>query len=234
MQGFVGNIRICYQAAGDLYDIRLTSCDDLFHLLRIIEGSDTGNRLADILLDVGGKIHIDASGEECVRVRTAEHRRIFMVAAGYLEQIYLVLDQLRDFHAAVHIQAYIREIITGDTAFNRESGADCLADSVQRHHQEPCAVLKASAELIRPLVLHRREELGEQPSMGCMDLYHVKSALLAELSSCAVGFHDLKDHLLWHLFYMTLRKIFIADTPCFCLGADGPANAGKSAPFSAV
>ena len=234
MQGFVGDIGIRHQAAGDLYDVRLTGCDDLFHLGRVIEGSDTGYRLADILLDVGCQIHIDASGEECVRMGTAEHRRIFMVAAGYLEQVYLVLDQLRDFHALVHIQTDIRQVISGDAALDGEPGADRLADSVQSHHQEPCAVLQASAELIGSLILHWGEELGEQPAVSRVDLDHVKSALLTELCGSAVGFHDLQDHLPGHLFHMALGKIFVTDAPCLCLSADGSADTLKSAPFSAV
>ena len=157
-----------------------------------------------------------------------------MVSAGYLEQVHSALDQLGDFHTGVHIKAGSREIITGNTAFNREAGAYRLSDLIKGHYQESCAVFQASAKFVRSLILHRGKELGEKPAMGCVNLHHVESAVLAEFRRGPVGLHDFQDHLLRHLLHMSDRSIFIADAPGFRLGAVGSSDAGKAAPFSAV
>ena len=112
MQRLAGKIGIRHKPPGDLYDIRLPRPDDLLHLRRVVQGTDTGNRLADIFLNIGRQVNIDPSREKCIRVCPAEHCGILMVPAGNLKQVHLVLDQLRHLHARIHVQPHVRQVIT--------------------------------------------------------------------------------------------------------------------------
>lgn len=67
-----------------------------------------------------------------------------------------------------------------------------------------------------------------------MDLYHVETAILADLSCLSVRFDDLIDHLPGHLLNSASRRHFITYAPCLGASILITADTGKTAVLSAV
>ena len=60
-----------------------------------------------MLFDLSRQIHIDTPLEERRGMGSAEKRRVFMVAAGNVDQIHLPVQHLRNLNALVHTDSRI-------------------------------------------------------------------------------------------------------------------------------
>ena len=132
------------------------------------------------------KIYIYASGVKGGRMCPAEHLRIFMVPAGNIKQVHLVLCHPGNFDAVIQSQPHICQIVTGKTDLNGESGTHSLSDRIQSHHKKPGAVFQRAAKFIFSPVRDRGKELRKQPSVSRMYLNHVESAVFAQLRTCFI------------------------------------------------
>ena len=70
--------------------------------------------------------------------------------------------------------------------------------------------------------------------MGRMYLYHVKSAVFAELCPGPVGIHNLKDEFFRHLEYFSCRRHLMAWPVSGLAAALIAANAHQSTVFSSM
>ena len=81
-------IWICKACPPQLHYIRLSGLNDFFHLGRIIQRAYTGHGRLHMLLNLCSQIYIYPSFIEGGWMRAAEHIRIFVVSAGYIDQIH--------------------------------------------------------------------------------------------------------------------------------------------------
>ena len=233
VQGLVRNIRIRQEGASDLNDIRLAGSDDVLHMGGIIQGADTGYRFFDRLPDTGSEIDVDSSRIKCRRMSAAEHVRIFVISAGNVEEVHLVLNHLCHFNALFRIKAVRLQVVAGEAALDREPRPDIFPDLVQSQHEEARAVLEGASEFVLTVV-GRRQELGHQPAVRRVHLHHVKAAVLAELCRFSIGFDDFIDQFFRHFQDFPLGQA-LCDRPVSRAGfilvaADGR----KAAEFAAV
>ena len=152
---FFRQIRIGQHGPSDLHRVGLPGGNDLLHLGRVVQGAHTGNRGLHMLFDGRRQIHVDPSRIKCGRMGSAEHIRILMVSAGYVDQIYFAVDHLRHLDAVLHPQADVRQVIPGDPRLNRELGAHRVSDRLHRQQEKSGPVFQTSSKFIRPLVHHR-------------------------------------------------------------------------------
>jgi len=101
-QRFLWQIRVSQKGAADFHNICLAGSNDFLHLSRVIQGTNTGNRLFHMLLDFRGQIYIDPSGIKCRWMGPAEHGRILMVPTGNIKQIHL------GFHHTCHLNILLQ------------------------------------------------------------------------------------------------------------------------------
>ena len=70
--------------------------------------------------------------------------------------------------------------------------------------------------------------------MGGMDLYHIKSAFLAEFGAFSIGLNDLIDHFGGHFPYMSFRHVHFTYAPGRPGLAQCTAYTGKTSVHAAV
>ena len=76
--------------------------------------------------------------------------------------------------------------------------------------------------------------MGKKPSVGRVNLHHVKAAFLAQLCRRAIRAYDLPDQRLRHFPHLSRRRAFRAGPVCHSAAAHIPADTGQAPIFSAV
>ena len=147
-----GKIGIRQGFTSDLNDIRLSARDDFLHHGRILNSAYAGDRRLNMFFDLRSQIDIDAMRIEGTGMGPLEHGGIFMVAAGYIDQITFAIDHFGHFHAIFLVQAAFQHVISADPYLNGECGAAGPADSLQGKQEETGPVLQRAAEFIGPLI----------------------------------------------------------------------------------
>ena len=173
----VRQLRIRDKGSGHFYNIGFSGSNDFFHHFRIIQGTDRRHRDRYVLLDLGGIMHIDASGLETVGLPSLI--RLFTVYAGrYMQKVDPVLHQLRQFNRISDFITARDVFVRADAQLDREAGPNGFADGVQDFQHKSSPVFKRAAVLVPPVVHGRRKELMQKPAMASMDKEHAEAGAL--------------------------------------------------------
>jgi hypothetical protein len=143
-------------------------------------------------------------------------------AARYLEQVHLVLHDLRELHRFFQLQPARDQIRRAEAILYREILATTLFDRSDYSLREASAVLDAAAVFVGAEVRSRRDELSQQPAMPAVDHHHVETGLLGTERGRSVVLDDLVHHLQGHFFHLDLTTApVLSELADRAGGADG-------------
>ena len=109
-----------------------------------------------MFFDLCRQIYIDSARIKCRRMGSAEHVRIFVISAGYIDQIDFIVHHFCHFDTIRKSKSALGQIVSGKADLDREPRSHTLTHCIQRHRKKTSPVLKTSAEFIGSPVEHRR------------------------------------------------------------------------------
>ena len=189
-----GKLRIRQQRAGHIDDVRLSGSDDLFHLRRVVQTADRGDRLGYMLFDLRRKMYVAAVFRKHRRMRAAESPLVS--ACGDMDDIRIRLDHLCDGDPFFQSVSLRHQFGAAHPELQREERPHRLSDRFQDFHCEAAAVLRRSSVFVRAVIEHRGQELIDEPAVSAMDHQHLEARPLRQSCDMCIRSNDLIDHIL--------------------------------------
>ena len=206
-------------------EIRFPVCQNLFRHVGVVDGTDGAYGHIQVLSNIRCQMPLFAVGHIVDRFLYAHGWLDMARAAGALDNIHLVLDELQHFQGVFLGAASVGKFGYAHPHLNYHIPAHPVPDSVQDHGSETDAICGAAAKAVGPLVFIGGHKLGNQPIVAAVEHDQIKAAAPHHVGRVGVIAHHVFDVLLGHLPH---------HSPCikgFRRGADGIfgplANVGK-------
>ena len=148
-----GQIRIRQGLPGQADDVSLAGSDDFLEHFRVGIGAYRGHRRGNVLFDFRRKPQVVAVGHEHGGGGMHAGDVDFMVAGGYMDDIHLAVQHLRDGQALVLVIAPGQEFGGAHPEFDGHPVPYSLSDGLDNRQGEAHPVFHAAAPLVGPLVV---------------------------------------------------------------------------------
>ena len=125
-------------------------------------------------------------------------------AAGGVEQVDVILDQLRELQTFLLREAAGHQFVGAEAVLDRQLGAAELPDAGEDAKREAGPVLQTPPVLVGAPVGARRGELGQQPAVTAVEQDHIEAGLLDPKGRLGVVLDDLLDQVVVHHLHVDL------------------------------
>ena len=159
------------------------------------------------LFDRLRELNIQAAGTESGR------NEVPKLLGGDLNKVHILLRLFKEVNGEINFIAALKALRTAETDLNKSVGTCMLSHAAQALKGKTHPIFGASAILIRTLIDHRREELGEKPVMTKVDEESLETCLLPKVHIVTERLNDLLHILFGHSVYLNAIGTNEADRP---------------------
>ena len=211
----VAPIVIRNEVPGGGDEVRLPVGQDLLRHVGVVDGADGAYGHIQVFPDIGRQVPLFAVGHIVDGLLDAHGGLDVPGAAGALDNIHLILDELQHLQGVLLGAAPIGKFGYAYPHLDHHIPAHPVPDGVQDHGGEADAVGRAAAKAVGPLVFIGGHELGDQPIVAAVEHDQVETAPAYHVGRIGIIAHHVLNVLLGHLPH---------HGPCvkgFCRGANG-------------